>query len=164
MYPRTGRRALWSAAWSGLLSLLAVSCSPPPDTTASKATSPADSEKDRQSLIGRWVLVEAMDNGRTESREELQKVTWTFDGNGYTLTYKGDVRQGAYQLSPAKDPKEINVTVLAGADAGNSYQGIYKFADNNFILCWPTNAQSGRPKEFTGRAGSGQILMVLRRS
>jgi hypothetical protein len=53
--------------------------------------------------------------------------------------------------------------VTAGADKGKSYRGIYKFVGDELILCFARDPKVDRPKAFTGKAGSGQTLLVLKR-
>ena len=119
--------------------------------------------KDSDKIQGVWVLTEAEDNGRTAPREELGNFVWSFNGDKYTIKYRTDIREGTFKLDPGKTPRSFEHTVTAGADKGKTYRGIYKFVGDDMVLCFPNDEKSGRPKEFTGKAGSGQSLWVFRR-
>jgi uncharacterized protein (TIGR03067 family) len=129
------------------------------DSSGENQSSKTDPEK----IQGAWVLASAEDDGRTESPEELAKFMWSFDDDKYTTRYNADIREGTFKLDPDKTPKAFDQTATAGADKGKSYRGIYKFFDDELFLCFSKDEKVDRPKEFSGKAGSGQIMMVFKR-
>jgi uncharacterized protein (TIGR03067 family) len=53
--------------------------------------------------------------------------------------------------------------VTAGPDKGKTYRGIYKFVDDELVLCFPGDTAAERPKEFSGNVGKGQALYALKK-
>jgi uncharacterized protein (TIGR03067 family) len=119
--------------------------------------------QDAAKMQGTWVLTQAEDDGRTAPAEELAKLVWSFDGERYTIRYHNDVREGTFRLDPDKTPKAFDQTATAGADKGRSYRGIYRLVGDELVLCFPRDPKADRPTEFTGKAGSGQVLLVFKR-
>jgi uncharacterized protein (TIGR03067 family) len=103
-------------------------------------------------------------DGRTASREELGTIAWTFDGEEYTGRSGTDLREGSFSLDPGQTPKAFDYTETAGAEKGKSYRGIYRFIlDDELVLCIGLDENADRPKEFTGKAGSRQKMLVFKR-
>jgi uncharacterized protein (TIGR03067 family) len=118
------------------------------DSSDKKHLPKTDSER----IQGAWVLSDAEDDGRKESPAELGKLVWSFDGDKYSIRYATDFREGIFKLDPDKTPKAFDQKVTAGADRDKSYRGIYKFIDDELILCFAHDERIDRPREFLGSA------------
>jgi uncharacterized protein (TIGR03067 family) len=117
--------------------------------------------KDSKKIQGTWVLAEAEINGQTGRAEDRANLVWSFDGDKYAIKYKSDIQEeGTFKLDPDKTPRAFDKVAMSGTDKGKSYPGIYKFVNEELVVCFSRDA---RPKEFTGKAGSGQIFMVFKR-
>jgi uncharacterized protein (TIGR03067 family) len=67
-----------------------------------------------------------------------------------------------YHLSPAKTPKSIDFTPTAGPDKGKPLPGIYELDGDDLKICFG-KVGGPRPSGFTTAAGSGHVLVVLKR-
>jgi uncharacterized protein (TIGR03067 family) len=102
-------------------------------------------------------------DGTKVGKDQLAEGKWVFEGDKSTLKFGTSVQESKATLDPSKDPREINLEVTAGADKGKTYCGIYKFLDDELILCFPGDTKAERPKEFSGNAGKGQALYALKK-
>ena len=59
-------------------------------------------------------------------------------------------------------PKELNIVISKGEDKGKVYLVIYKVEAGKMIQCMELSNKN-RPREFTGKAGSGCALEVWQR-
>ena len=68
-------------------------------------------------------------------------------------------------LDPSKDPRQIDFAVTARDVKGKTYRGIYKFLDDELLLCFPVAARPPvpDPRGISGNAGNGQALYVLKK-
>jgi RNA polymerase sigma factor (sigma-70 family) len=115
----------------------------------------ARTDKDR--LQGTWVAVSAEKGGKAAPDEFLTSLKITFAGDKITVRGGGDAKEGTFKLDPAKKPKEIDLM-----HEGKTAQGIYRLDGDKLTLCLD-DADKGRPTEFKSKAGTGLVLMVLRR-
>ena len=103
-------------------------------------------------------------------------VSWEFEGKsypagGHRLEAKGDrfiwddgnhkVSTSITHIGPAKEPKEIDLTVVEGAQE-QTLLGIYKVDGDTFTVC--TSSRGERPTEFSAEPGSGYLLRVPKRN
>jgi uncharacterized protein (TIGR03067 family) len=144
----------------GVVVLTLLGCSDSSRQDKSNVKPPTDSEK----IQGAWLLTAFEQDGRTASKEELGTVVWTLDGEKYTGRAGTDLREGSFKLDPGQTPKAYDYTETAGAEKGKSYRGIYRFIlDDELVLCFGVDENADRPKEFTGKAGSRQRMLVFKR-
>jgi uncharacterized protein (TIGR03067 family) len=81
----------------------------------------------------------------------------TVEGNRTVVTDQaGAVVGSSFTLMPGQIPKEIDVYVNNGPNAGQKLQGIYELDDDHFKICLSV-AGRPRPTEFTTRRGTGGI-------
>jgi uncharacterized protein (TIGR03067 family) len=86
-----------------------------------------------------------------------------FEGDKSTLKVGTQVEEAIAKPDPAKEPKWIDLEVTSGRNKGATYRGIYKFVDDELLLCFPKDTKADRPTEFSGNAGNGQALTVLKK-
>ena len=120
-------------------------------------------KKDLAQLQGEWSMVSLEIGGRALPPEEVKKGKRSCQGNETTLTSDGQLLiKAKFTLDPAKKPKAIDYQSLEGAWKGMSLLGIYEVEGDTLKFCV---AESGvdRPKEFSAKQGSHQILVVWKR-
>ena len=111
---------------------------------------------------GTWTPVSMEQDGKPLDPERLKKVRLTIDGEKFTFQTANDSHEGRYKIDPTKDPKQLNIEVTRGDEQGKVYLVIYKFEDGKMIQCMHKDNER-RPREFTGKLGSGNLYEVWRR-
>jgi uncharacterized protein (TIGR03067 family) len=146
----------------GVVVMALIGCS---NSSTSNNSSPKDRTKtDFEKIQGAWVLTSFEWDGRGVPEEEFKDVGWTFEGEKYIGRAKTDLREGTFKLDPNQTPKAFDYSETAGAEKGRSYRGIYRFIlDDELVLCFGIDENADRPKEFTGKAGSRQRMVVFKR-
>jgi uncharacterized protein (TIGR03067 family) len=119
-----------------------------------------DDKDDLKALKGVWLVSVVESNGVKVSPDDAK---WDFVGDKYTVKVGTQIQEGTAKVESAKNPKRIDLSVLSGNDKGLTYQGIFKIVDDELLLCFPKDTKAERPTEFSGNAGNGQTLMVLKR-
>ena len=121
-------------------------------------------KKDREKIAGVWTVTLREMNGAKVEEEELKKILVTFKADG-TLEVRREgekVVDGVSKIDPTKKPKEIDITVRTPDGSERSVKGIYEIEGDNLRIC-TAGPGPDRPKEFTGKEGSGNTLMVYKR-
>lgn len=121
---------------------------------------PPDRTDELKKFQGVWVIRVAEQDGRKASPDDGK---WEFEGDKSTLKVGSQVEESTVKLDPAKGPRWIDLAVTSGRNKGHTYLGIYKFVDDELLLCFPKDTRADRPTEFSGTAGNGQALTVLKR-
>jgi uncharacterized protein (TIGR03067 family) len=109
---------------------------------------------------GVWVISVAEQDGRKGTTDDGK---WVFESDKSTLKVGTQVEEAIAKLGPTKDPKWIDLEVTSGRNKGATYHGIYKFVDDELLLCFPKDTKADRPSEFSGNAGNGQALTILKK-
>jgi uncharacterized protein (TIGR03067 family) len=120
-------------------------------------------KKDLAQLQGEWSMVSFEIDGKASPPEDVKKGRRTCRGNETTLTSDGQLLiKAKFTLDPAKKPKAIDYQSLDGVWNGMSLLGIYEVEGDTLKFCV---AEPGvdRPKEFSAKQGSRQILVVWKR-
>jgi uncharacterized protein (TIGR03067 family) len=120
-------------------------------------------EADQRRFQGAWQFVAVEQDANKLPQEKLGDGKWVFEGDKSTLRFGTQLQEGKLTLDPSKDPRHIDIAVTAGPDKGTTYRGIYKFVDDELVLCFPGSTKAERPKEFSGKAGNGQAVYVLKK-
>ncbi len=125
--------------------------------------SPPLDPKNKDSLDGEWVVTSKLFQG--QPTDEHDQIRYKFRGTSVSIAGTGPGGQHqkrcTAKIDPQKSPKEIDFI-----DPGATYPelGIYEFKDGELRLCLrDANLSLGRPKEFSSQAGSGLMLIVLKR-
>jgi len=120
-------------------------------------------KKDQDKLQGTWTFVSMESNGQAVPQGDPAP-TITFAGNKFTVKAGEVVLQaGTQTLDPGKKPKEVDSTVTEGEGKGTTMLGIYELDGDNLKACFDTQGKK-RPTEFKTAAGSGHMLVVLKRA
>ncbi len=126
------------------------------------AASEAAKKLDLENFQGTWTVVSMELDGKPLPEEQRRKTRLTIKGENFKFNNGGGDEPGLYKIDPTKNPKELNIVITEGADKGKVYLVIYKFADGKMIQCMELEKKQ-RPREFTGKAGSGCALEVWQR-
>ena len=112
-------------------------------------------------LNGTWEVTAYTDNGKpVDPSGDLRNRRDVFKEGKWTLLYMG--KQNAVMnvnLDSTKSPAEIDIERTSGSGKGLKQKGIYKVQDGMLTIC----LSGVRPTEFESKAGSGRILVVLKR-
>ncbi|HEX3146615.1 MAG TPA: TIGR03067 domain-containing protein [Gemmataceae bacterium] len=119
-----------------------------------------DAKDELKKFQGVWIISVAEQDGRKGTTEDGK---WVFEGDKSTLKIGTQVEESVAKLDPAKSLKWIDLEVTSGKNKGQTYHGIYKFVDDELLLCFPKDTKAERPTEFSGNLGNGQALTVLKR-
>jgi uncharacterized protein (TIGR03067 family) len=135
----------------------------PPVAPLDAAQTAPKPESAQPKFQGLWQFYGVEQNGSKLTQEKLTDCKWEFDGDKYALKFFTTLQEGKVTLDPSKDSRQIDLAVTVGPDSGKSYRGIYKFFDDELILCFPGNTDAERPKTFSGNVGNGQVVYVLKK-
>lgn len=111
---------------------------------------------------GTWKAVSFEHNGRPTPAEKLTPITLTVEGANYHFQNGDFSERGTYKFYPERDPQALDIVVGEGPDKGKVYLVIYKVEGDRLTICLE-GANKNRPKEFSGKAGSGCVLEQWRR-
>jgi uncharacterized protein (TIGR03067 family) len=121
-------------------------------------------KKDRQKYEGVWRVVSLDINGTRAADRDARRITVAnhADGTWAVRTDGKEVWKGTSTIDPTKRPKAIDFVRAEGANAGQTFLGIYEIAGDSRKLCFAPPGK-GRPTEFASKPGSGHVLVVFRR-
>lgn len=111
---------------------------------------------------GTWKAVSIEHDGKQTPPEKLQPIKLTVEGANYHFENGDFHERGTYRCAPGQDPKALDIVVGEGPDKGKVYLVIYKVEGDRLTICLES-ANENRPKQFTGKAGSGCVLEVWQR-
>jgi uncharacterized protein (TIGR03067 family) len=111
-----------------------------------------DNANDAKQLQGKWTMWRMENsNGITADCHD----SMVFDG-AEIQNLNGGTTQGTrfkFTIDPTKDPKEIDVEILARGNIGEKRLGIYRMSNDVLEICWGDSKK--RPTTFTGKPGAG---------
>ena len=121
-------------------------------------------KKDRKKYEGTWQVVSLEVDGNKTAEDDAKKITVVNEADGkWAIEVEGKViARGTSEIDPTKKPRAVDLTETEGDAKGKTFHGIYEFEDDTRKVCL---AESGkdRPSEFSSKADSGHILVVLKR-
>ncbi|HKI36657.1 MAG TPA: TIGR03067 domain-containing protein [Gemmataceae bacterium] len=117
---------------------------------------------DRAKLEGTWKLVSYEEDGKAMSAEDVKKVSLMVKGDKFTLKLPEETVEGSSKRDATKKPKEIDTTPAKGRFEGKTLLGIYELSDDTYKACFAPPGKD-RPKEFSSKKESGNILFVFKR-
>jgi uncharacterized protein (TIGR03067 family) len=106
---------------------------------------------------GTWRAVSFEHDGKQTPTEKLKPIRLTVEGTAYHFQNGDFSERGTYQFHPDADPKALDIVVGQGPDKGKVYLVIYQVEGDRLTICLESENKH-RPKEFTGKAGSGCVL------
>nr|AUN35850.1 hypothetical protein [uncultured bacterium] len=126
----------------------------------------ADVDPELKQFQGRWEVVELVEDGKVIPREAIRE--WLPSGgqfeiseNAILFTSPDDGKKHAkvFSLDATQYPRGIDLSTRDKKDG----HGIYRFDGEQLIICFADPEESQRPKEFSAKEGSKQVLMTLER-
>ncbi len=111
--------------------------------------------KDKKALQGTW----------TGSKGD-KKAQLTFDGNKFMLELGGKSASGTFTIDPAKDPKQIDLTVTKGDDEtkkfeGKTSKGIYELDGDKLKWLASEPGAEDRPEAFPKEGDKTKGLYLI---
>jgi uncharacterized protein (TIGR03067 family) len=120
-------------------------------------------DKDVDGIQGAWVPLSIQIDGRQLDKDELGEIKMRIKGNRYTVTNGTQVAdQGSFKLDATRKPRAIDTMPGQGPDKGKTMPGIYELSGDTLKICVAVPGKE-RPGEFASKAGSDQVLYVLKR-
>lgn len=137
-----------SALLGGLVFVLAL--------TAAAADEKKDVPKELAPFQGTWKVVEAAADGKSEAKDKLPNLQFTFEGEKLSIREGTNTPDtGSFAVDPKKEPATIDLT----NPKGEKVVGIYKFEkDGKLTLCFVKGKDAARPKGFDEK---NAVLVVL---
>jgi uncharacterized protein (TIGR03067 family) len=126
----------------------------------------ADNDKtDKERLQGAWRPTSGERGGAVQ--EEAKEHLLIFEGSTFTIK-RGDqqLMKGTFTLDPSQTPKTIDMKITEGRrdeDKGKEVHGIYELTKDSLKWCTASPGSKDRPMEFATKAGSKEMLVVLKR-
>ncbi|QEH33345.1 hypothetical protein OJF2_18460 [Aquisphaera giovannonii] len=118
-----------------------------------------------QMLAGTWKILAVTDNGdsfgpeivrRKIARDGTLRVTDRLVSHVNPET--GETRTVAFTIDPSKFPRRIDLIT----DDDRTLPGIYKFEDDNLVVCYASREGRPRPVDFESPGGASVTLLRLR--
>jgi uncharacterized protein (TIGR03067 family) len=118
--------------------------------------------KDSKGVEGSWVMVSGEAKGEKLLADVVKNAKLTIKADQHTVKVGDDTFIGTHKLNATTDPKKIDSMDTEGPFKGKTALGIYKLEGDEFTVCFAPPGKD-RPKEFTTRSGTGEILHVWNR-
>lgn len=123
----------------------------------------ANGEADKELLQGVWVAESYEYNGKPVGEAVLRRTRVVFEGDTLELIETAEVGElVTFVLREDADPKQIDLRIARGPDAGKLALGIYRLDRDILRLCWAAPGKP-RPTAFTTLNGMAVAGLVLRR-
>ena len=124
----------------------------------------ADAPKDElKKLEGTWTMESGEQKGEKLSSQVVKNAKLTIVGDKHTVKVGKDTIIGTHKVNPAKKPAEIDATDTEGPyKKGKTTLGIYKLEGDQFTVCFAPPGKD-RPKEFTTKSGTGELLHIWKK-
>ncbi len=87
-------------------------------------------------IAGKWKIVEAELGGRKLPASEFDKIVLELDENSYQVNDGKVIATGIVHLVPGSDPSAMNIVVLFGPNQGTTFQCIYRFEEEDLVMCY----------------------------
>jgi uncharacterized protein (TIGR03067 family) len=113
-----------------------------------------------EKLQGTWQLISAEADGKTMPAEQVKNIRVVIKGSKHSV-YFGDasvVKEIPFTIDPTKKPKQVTDTL----PDGKQIKSIYELTGDTLRSCVAPPGKD-RPKEFSGKAGTGHTLRVFKR-
>ncbi|MCX7386807.1 MAG: TIGR03067 domain-containing protein [Planctomycetales bacterium] len=119
-------------------------------------------QDDSKTLEGTYALVGGEVKGEKIPESVLKASSNINKGNKHTVHVGDDTIIGTHRLESTKTPKEIDSTDTEGSFKGQTYLGIYKLENGVWTVCFAAPGKD-RPKEFTTKSGTGELMHVWKK-
>jgi uncharacterized protein (TIGR03067 family) len=123
-------------------------------------TKPKD-KKAGDPLTGAWKVVSLVADG--QERDQAKGTVFTYKDGKVTRKGPRGEQTSTYKIDDSKKPATIDMTAQGGMRDGMTSKGIFEVKGDELKICVAFMPDAERPKEFASEAGSGNILIVLKR-
>jgi uncharacterized protein (TIGR03067 family) len=133
--------------------------------TTAWADKPAAKEgKDAKpaTLDGTWQVTAFTKDGNEAPKEEADTMKLVISGDTFTVSHREEVVKGKFKTDATQKPATLDLEVTEGGDKGDSQMAIYELDGDTLRVCTAHNGIP-RPDKFESTAGSGHILITLKR-
>jgi len=121
-----------------------------------------DAKKDKDRIQGTRKIVKLEADGEPGPAGIVAKLKLVFKDDTLTFTPgEPGFTNYTYKLGPTTKPASFDMTHADGKDKGKITRGIYSLEAESLTICFGKTEE--RPKEFTAKAKSGQMMYVLKR-
>jgi uncharacterized protein (TIGR03067 family) len=93
-------------------------------------------------INGKWKITEAEFGGRKLPSKEFENLVLELDETSYQLIDEKVIDSGMIELSSNSVPASLTVTGLYGVNQGKTFKCIYKFEDDQLIMCYNLGGDS----------------------
>lgn len=128
------------------------------------AQSAVAAEPGATELEGSWRVIGVVFEGRTLGEEAIGNATFEFQGDRLESHLGDQGRQFRIELRTGTTPKQIDLVPVSEEGVGMRRPGIFKIEQGVLTFC---SANAGvaveRPVTFDAPAGSGYVLMYMKR-
>ena len=122
----------------------------------------AAAKKESEKISGTWKIISVEPDGQPDTTLRNATVSFAVDGK-FTIKFADATRgEGTYKVDPSKNPKTMDYTLNIGSNKGKLQEGIYALEGDILKICGST-PDKPRPKKFSAKADSGQVLLELKR-
>jgi uncharacterized protein (TIGR03067 family) len=117
-----------------------------------------------QKRNGTWEPVSFVNDGKETPVPKDGKFVLVYKDETYTDLYEGKVvGEGLSKVDPTQDPKALDILPKVGAGQKQmTILAIYELKDDELRVCMVGPGKE-RPKEFSAKEGSGQMLFTFKR-
>ena len=123
-----------------------------------------EAAKDLKKLQGDWIIAAMEVNGADVAPARLAGTVLSIKDDRYIVKRKDDTTTCKITLDPAKDPKEIDMLFLDGANKDRTLQGIYKIVDaENFQMVRGLAPEQDRPRDFATWPDTNYFVVTWKR-
>src|SRR5262245_279891 len=129
---------------------------------------PAFAQQDGQAnkkLQGAWTVTKAQRDGK--AADDVVGHRLTFTGNRFEIQTKDGKQDyvGTFDVDSRMKPAAIDFSHTEGALKGKTWKGIYALDGDTLTICDNAlNLDKPRPTTFEAKAGSGYVLVTLKRA
>jgi uncharacterized protein (TIGR03067 family) len=118
-------------------------------------------KKDGDPLTGTWKVVSLVADG--QERDQAKGTFFIYQDGKVTRKGPRGEQKSTYKLDASKKPATIDMTAQGGQRDGMTSKGIFELKGDELKLCIAFMPDAERPKAFASEAGSGNILVVLKK-
>jgi uncharacterized protein (TIGR03067 family) len=137
------------------LCLLCVSCLQPAPAQED------DAAKEAKALAGHWKMVKGEDKGAPLPEAIVKEFQIRIDGNNFNFTIRERAMAATFTVNPAKNPKELDITLNDGRNKGKTLKCVYELKGDIFTFrASSPDDKSERPKSLTE---GGETLFVFKK-
>jgi len=122
----------------------------------------AELTDEQKKLQGAWRPVDARLGDIKIDEETLQKITFAYMEDRFTLTVGEETQQGTYAIDPKPSPKTLDLFYTSGPNNGSTTVAVYEVDGDNLTVCYSLNSNN-RPTELKSEGDQTRLLVKFER-